>query len=582
MQHSEIEYFQDVARRLSEAKFGEKTQLVQDVANTLGISTTLVYEKLEMVGYKTNRKTRSDRGNTHVDLRDARLICNMMHSSRRKNEKRLMSCELAIEIAYSNGQIKQAYNSTTVLRVAREHGFHPDQLAAPTPHITMRSLHPNHVWQVDASIGVLFYLPEGGVEFFDETKHYKNKPENMDKVRNHLCIRYAVVDHYSGAFYHKYYAASGENQEIFFDVLVNAFTQREREDFYGIPQMLVMDKGAANTSHLVTSFLDRMQIQHYAHKAGNPRAKGAGEKIQDIIERQFEGGLRYLKKPIADVNELNKLAIDWRIYFNDTAIHTRTKKSRYEVWRAIAEDQLIFAPPMKTMQAILTSKPVQRKVNGDLTITYKGRGFAEARTYSVEHIPSVKVNDSVTVLLNPYRAPNIDIEVTDYKGDVTYYECIPLEKDDVGFYAGAPVFGEEMASTRDTVTDIVRKEMLMDAHDAKTLKEAEALEKKNTQLFAGKLDPMKHVNEHLEASKNIISMPKRGQAHELEAPRQVLELISVAEACKRLIAEMGSQYPKDAYQYLSKLYPEGIDPMQLDSIKHQLITRSTLKVVAGG
>lgn len=579
MQPSNIKYFQDVAKRLDEAKHGEKTAFITDVANTLGVSVNSVYERLEEVGYKSNRKTRSDRGNTHVDLRDARLICNMMHSSRRKNEKRLLSCEQAIDIAFANEQIKHKYSATTVLRVAREHGFHPDQLAAPTPHITMRSLHPNHVWQVDASIGVLFYLPSGGVEFFDETKHYKNKPENMEKVRNHLCIRYAVVDHYSGAFFHKYYAASGENQEIFFDVLANAFLKREREDFYGIPQMLVMDKGAANTSHLVTSFLDRLQIQHYAHKAGNPRAKGSGEKIQDIIERQFEGGLRLLKKPIADVHELNELADKWRVYFNDTAVHTRTKQSRYAVWKMIEEDQLIFAPTMETMQAILTSKPVERRVNGDLTITYKGRGFAEARVYSVEHIPSVKVNDKVTVLLNPYRAPNIDIEVTDYKGDVTYYECTPIEINKAGFHANAPVFGEAMASTRDTVADVERKNMMIEAHDATTITEAEKNAVKNTQLFAGKLDPTKHVNDHLAATENIMSMPKRGTAHSLEAPKQVLEKITIAEACKRLKADMGSAYPRDAYAYLSKQYPEGIDPMQIDTIKRQLTTRSTLKVV---
>lgn len=576
---SEIEYFQDVAKRLDATKYGGKTKLLQSVADMLGISLNLVYEKLERVGYQSNRKVRSDRGDTHVDLRDARLICNILHSTKRKNEKSLPSCDLAIKIAFANGEIKQLYNSTTLLRVARRHGFHPDQLAAPPPYVSMRSLHPNHVWQVDASIGVLFYLPEGGVEFFNEKEHYKNKPENLDKVRNHLCIRYAVVDHYSGAFFHKYYAARGENQEIFFNVLANAFTQRDREDFYGIPQMLVMDKGAANTSHLVTGFLDRLEIQHYAHKAGNPRAKGAGEKIQDIIERQFEGGLRLRAKQVADVNELNELATQWRIYFNDSAIHTRTQKTRYEVWKTIKEDQLVLAPEMKVMQAILHGAPQERKVGEGLRITYKGHGFKESRTYSVKHIPHIKVGEDVTVLLNPYRSPNIDIEITDYKGGITLYECVPLKEVADGFFEEDQVFGEGMASMPDTVTDIERKNMMLEAHGTKTIEEAEKEAKKNPQLFNGRLDPSTHINEYLKEKENIISIPKRGTEHKLQAPKQILEKISIAEACKRLKADMGDQYPKDTYAYLSNHYPDGIDPMQMDNIKRQLITRSTLKVV---
>lgn len=575
---SEIEYFQDVAKRLDKTKHGGKTKLIQNIAETLGISINLIYEKLEKVGYQSNRKVRSDRGETHVDLRDARLICGAMYKNRRKNEKSLLTCENAIADAYANGQIKQLYNPTTLLRVARMHGFHPDQLNQPTPHINMRSLHPNHVWQVDASVGVLFYLPEGGVQFFDETKDYKNKPENLDKARNHLCVRYAVIDHFSGAFYCKYYATSGENQEVFFDVLANAFTQRDREDFYGIPQILIMDKGSANTSHLVLNFLDRLHIQHFPHKAGNPRAKGSAEKIQDIIEVQFEGSLRNRKTKVSNVDDLNQMVTRWQTYFNGSRIHTRTKQPRYTVWNRIKEDQLIFAPPMETLKAILTSKPVLRKVNDDLRITYKGRGFAEARTYSVEHIETVKVGGQVSVLLNPFRAPNIDIEITDYKGIVTLHECIPLEEADGGFFAVDQIFGEGMASIRDTVSDVERKQIHLDAHGATTLEEADKKAKQNPQLYGGKLDPETRISAYLKDRENIISIPKRGTEHELQAPKQVLEFISIAEACKRIKADLGDKYPKDTYQYLSKHYTE-IDPLEIDSIKRQLTTRSTLKVV---
>ncbi|MGL4674940.1 MAG: hypothetical protein ACRCXK_08780 [Wohlfahrtiimonas sp.] len=579
MTPEQIEFYQEVARTHEKTKYGQQSKYLKSIAETLGISIHQLYENLKKVGYESNRKIRADKGDTHVDLRDARLVCNEMHQSKRANDKRLMSCENAIEIAFANGQIKQRYNPATLLKVAREHGFHPDQLAMPTPHIQMRSLHPNHVWQVDASVGVLFYLPAGGVAFFDEKKHYKNKPEYLEKTRNHLCIRYAVIDHTSGAFFHKYYAATGENQEIFFDVLANAFTQRERESFYGIPQMLVMDKGSANTSNLVINFLEKLQINWYTHEAGNPRAKGSAEKIQDIIECQFESGLRQMHTAVRDADHLNELATEWRIYFNECKIHSRTKRTRYEVWQQIKEDQLIIAPSMEIMRAVLSSKPEARKVRGDLTITFRGKGFAEMKTYRVDHIPMVKNGDELMVTINPYRAPNIDVALTDYKGIVTLYECKPIDKDEFNFASDAPVFGQEMRAPIDTVTDTHRKEMMMEAYGTETQAEAQKRKDQNSQTFGGKLDPMKHVREHLEATSNIQAMPKRGTALDLAVAKQVLEKITVAEACMHIKAKLGSKYPDDTYSILYSKYPDGIDPLEIDSIADSLVTRTKLKVI---
>ena len=45
-----------------------------------------------------------------------------------------------------------------ISRALRQHHMHPDQLRAPSPALELASLHPNHVWQLDASICVLYYL----------------------------------------------------------------------------------------------------------------------------------------------------------------------------------------------------------------------------------------------------------------------------------------------------------------------------------------------------------------------------------------------------------------------------------------
>lgn len=579
MTPDQITLYQEIAKRHQDAKHGEKQKVLQESCERLGITMQMLYRKFDEINYTSNRKTRSDRGETSIDLDDARLICSMMHESRRKNEKRLMSCRQAIAIAFANGQISEEYTPSSLLRIAEMNGFHPDQLAAPTPHINMQSEHPNHVWQVDASIGTLFYLDKGGVQFFDEKKHYKNKPENMEKIKRDLCVRYVITDHYSGFIFVKYYAATGETQEILFDLLLDAFELKSRIALHGIPRMIVMDKGAANTAHSVRSFLNKLGIENFAHSTGNSRAKGSVEKAQDIIERNLEGGLRFMNTPVSNMDEMNRFANLWMPRFNDVEILTRAKQPRSQLWLTITSVQLILAPARDVLMALFTSKPQERRVNGDLTISFKGKGFEEAMRYSVEHVPNVKVNDKVLVTLNPFRSPNIDVIMTDIQGKETLYECVPLEVNEAGFYENAVMFGEGIESKQDTVADVERKESLKRAYNVEILAEAEKLKAKNAQLFGGKIDPFLLEKQYEKDMRNVEQMPKRGTALEVDTPKQVFELITVAEACKRIKADLGSKYPADAYPTLKKKYPDGVDPMQLDDIAQSLVTRSKLQVV---
>lgn len=568
--------YQEIAKGLDALPHGKKQEYLKQSCDRIGVSLPMMYQNLEAVGYKSGKKTRSDKGKTHVDLDDAKIICGIMVHTKRKNEKRLVSCTNAIEIAFANGQIKQKYDPSTILRVAREHGFHPDQQGKDTPHVEMKSLHPNHVWQVDASVGTLFYLPKGGVQFFDEREHYKNKPQNLEKASRDLCVRYVITDHNSGAIYHKYYSCSGESQEILFDVLVEGFSKKDKILMHGVPEILIMDKGSANTAHAVKAFLTKMHINHFAHSTGNSRAKGSVEKAQDIVECQFEGGLRLMKEPVQNVDQLNLLAEKWMIFFNSTKKHSRHGSTRWGQWQTIKENELRLAPPREVMEALLTSKPLARKVKGNLTITFKGKGFEQTQTYSVAHIPNVRVGEDVMVTINPYRAPNIDIIMTDYQGKETLHECVPLAFDGAGFSEHAVVFGEEMARTVDTVVDIERKESLKQAYSgAQTLTEAKAQQKKGVQLYEGKLDPFKHMND----KKIPTYIDRPGTQMDIAAPHQKLEPISIAEAAKRIKAAMGESYPTDGYMKLKKEFGEVVDPMQLDSIVEAWSRSSHLQII---
>ena len=576
MTPEEITLYQEIARELDECAYGKKSAYMKEKSESIGISRDTLYNNLGAVGYISGKKLRTDKGNTHIDLEDARLVCAIMTHTARKNEKRLTSCDRAIEIAFANGEIKQKYNPSTLLRVAKEHGFHPDQQGRDTPHVEMKSLHPNHVWQVDASVGTLFYLPKGGVEFFDEREHYKNKPQNLEKVRNDLCVRYVITDHNSGSIFVKYYSCSGESQEILFDVLVEGFSKKDKVLMHGVPQILIMDKGSANIAHTVKAFLTKMHVDHFPHSTGNSRAKGSVEKAQDIVECQFEGGLRLMKQPVQNVDELNFLAKKWMVYFNSTQEHSRHHSTRWGLWQTIQPEQLRLAPSREIMQALLTSKPESRTVDGKLRITYKGKGFAQRETYSIAHIPNVRVGEKVMVTVNPYRAPNIDIIMTDYQGKETLHECVPLAFDEAGFSENAVVFGEEMARTVDTVLDSERKESLRAAYaGAETLTEAKAQQKKGVQLFGGKIDPFKHMDD----KKIPLFIERPGTEMDIAAPRQVLEPISIAEAAKRIKAEMGDTYPADGYTRIKAQYGDSIDPMDIPAVIEFLTAADHLKIV---
>ena len=116
----------------------------------------------------------------------------------------------------------------------------------------MRSEHPNHVWQIDASLCVLYYLKPSakaqGLHIMDQGEFYKNKPKNLARVMADRVWSYEITDHTSGWIYVEYVmgAESGEN---LCSVLINALQERGGPDMlHGVPRILYMDPGSANTS----------------------------------------------------------------------------------------------------------------------------------------------------------------------------------------------------------------------------------------------------------------------------------------------------------------------------------------------
>jgi hypothetical protein len=172
---------------------------------------------------------------------------------------------------------------------------------------------------------------------------YKNKPANLKRIENDRVWRYVVTDHYSGAVW-VHYVFGAESALNISESFIAAIQPSgdERRPVHGVPRIVMMDMGSANTSAVFLNLLKRLQVEPIAHAPENARATGQVEKAQDLVERSFESGLRF--QPVASLDELNAQAAVWMTWFNGTQRHTRHGHTRYAMWATIRDEQLRLAP----------------------------------------------------------------------------------------------------------------------------------------------------------------------------------------------------------------------------------------------
>lgn len=325
-----------VAALAAAAGPGGKQAVYRAACQELSISLPTLYRHLAKVTVKPERKQRSDAGVVSLPRAEAALISAFLMVSHRKTNKRLMSIGQALDILRANNEVRAErtdmatgevtkLSASAVSRALKHYGLHPDQLGRAAPAVELRSLHPNHVWQIDASLCVLYYLnartkAESGLQVMDRDKFYKNKPANLARIEADRVWSYEITCHNSGAIYVEY-VLGAESAANLTHVFINAIQQREGEPFYGVPFTLMMDMGSANTSGLFSNLARRLQVQLIAHAPGNARATGQVEKARDIIERSFEAGLRLA--PVSGLDELNAQARRWALWFNSNKVHSR-------------------------------------------------------------------------------------------------------------------------------------------------------------------------------------------------------------------------------------------------------------------
>lgn len=567
-----------VALAARKAGHGGKGAIYETACRDLGLSRATLLRKLKEVSVMAQRKRRSDAGQSALARDEAMMISAVLMESTRKNGKRLYSVPDAVETLRANGMIRAEYLDTatgelrplsesTIHRALRMYGLHPDQLLAPAPVTELASDHPNHVWQIDASLCVLYYLKPSadaranGLRVMDADEFYKNKPKNVARIAADRVWSYEITDHASGWIYVEYVmgAESGEN---LCTVLINAMQERGGHDLlHGVPKVLFMDPGSAGMASMTRNLGRSLGIEIIAHKAGNARATGQVENARNIIERKFEPGLKF--QPVNSLDELNALAKKWRSHFNATAEHRRHGMTRSQAWMAIRADQLIKAPSVEVCRELAVATPESRKVTPKLRVSFQGR------EYDVSTVPGVMVGEKVMVTRNPWRDDTAQVVLVGEDGHEVFHVVNEVQKTEFGFSTDAARIGESYKRHADTPAQTALKdiEQLVTGTDSQAA--AEAARKAKSLPFGGQFDPYKHIDDATLPT----YLPRRGTAHNLVAPKVELPLLSHVDAAKQIkprVESAGGEWTADRFRWLQQRYPAGVPQDQLDTIVAEL------------
>ncbi|MDM8214664.1 DDE-type integrase/transposase/recombinase [Desulfovibrio piger] len=564
----------DIARELDAADpcAGERGVIVKRLAAALGVSVNTAYRYLKQyAGWTSGKKPRRGKGETCVPESLCRKIAELMLFPR-ANGKQVMTLKLAVHIAKESGEgIADPETGEiimpsveTISRAMRRYGCHPEQLKKGKPTGRVRSLHPNHTWLLDASVCILYRIRgTKRVMFLDERSYNAKKPKNLVEIGNRRIVRYVVVDHTSNAFYVRYEQAAGETAEGVLRTLTEFMADRgHRDPAHGLPRILYTDPGPANTASLIANFCNQLGIRLLHHAPGAANATGAVEVLQDIIEKQFESRLRFMDVP--DVAFLQGEADRWRRHFCARAEHSRLKTTRNAAWLTIREEQLRTVP-RDVLEAIAQWKEVRRNVGTDFVISVDTHTSYGVQSYNLRELGfhGLNAKESVRVLLNPFKAPEIIVVMDMPDGTEKRFNIAPVEKDEYGQDISAPVFGEGFKTMPKTRTEKVLEEIKMRAYGVESAEEADRLHR------AGKR-PSSVTNIMADVKEAPLYLGRTGQPAKVAAPAaepMPMSRIAFAVMMKREHPDVWNDANASAcMEWLAFRYPDSVPGSEIENV----------------
>ncbi|EGM5673316.1 transposase family protein [Salmonella enterica] len=584
-------HYADAARH---AGHGRKEAIYKAACEELRMSRATLLKKLKAFQPATQRKQRADAGCSALTREEALVISGAWLESRRNNDKRLYSLESVVKALRTNGMIMAGRTDEetgeffplsidAISRALRSYRLHYDQLQNPTPSLELASKHPNHVWEIDASICVLYYLKnpgkkvkgDTGLRVMDRDTFYKNKPKNLDRIVNDRVWSFELIDHTTNWIYVEY-RFGGESAENFLSVMINAMQERGGADvLHGVPSILYTDPGSALVSASMLNMCRALGIRCLQHKARNARATGAVEKARDIIECDFEAGLRFCR--VETIEELNRYVRLWRMSYNRNHVHSRYGMSRTESWLRITPEQLIKAPPVDICRELAVAAPEERTVTSKLRVSFRGQEF------SVESVPGACVGDKLQITRNPWHENEARVIITDEDGFEQYLPVYAVEKDEWGYAVNAPVIGERYGQMPATDAQHSRNEVEQRLYGTGNEVETAAARKAGAIPFGGRFNPYKEIEDA--QSNSPVYLPRKGsevqprvRVHQIEiAP---LSHVKAAMALRTRFEALRREWNPTHYQYLVDNWPDGIPEEQLDNVMRKVLALSNSVVVS--
>lgn len=486
-----MEHLLILRRQLEAAAHGQGGKLIDDFSALHGRSKQTVWRWLgTFAGYQTGRKKRTDAGTTKLPEESLVFIAASKNLSVRANGKATKPTCVAMNIADANG-LEVNVGASQINRILRRRKLDTKSQANARNHTQMRSLYPNHVHQIDPSLCLIYYVGKRQL-MMTEAEFNKNKPAAMDKVKLKVW-RYVRYDHASGSLDVRYFEAAGENQRSLFEFLLWTWGEQPQRLSYGIPKLLLWDKGSANTSAGIKRLLDALGVRHETHATHHAWVKGGVENGNRIVEMHFESRLR--DQPVNCVEELNASAELWVRDYNANAIkhvdsrvqrESGEKLVRDELWQMILRtpNALIKLPERKVCAWFLTGVETTRQVRNGL-ITYVHPELEGSRTYDLSQWAEFySQKDKVKVSPLLLAEGEIRVEIEQLGKEPLVVQVGPVKDfDSFGRMMSGVVIGEEMRSAKHTLAEQAAKDIAKAAYGDVNLDEAEDMLRKNVRPF---------------------------------------------------------------------------------------------------
>ena len=592
--------------QIAQAPQGGKGSLIEAFAQARHVSYNTAYTWLKKhAGYQSGRKKRADAGTTRLPEETLNFIAASVNESVRNNGISTNPICVAMYIAHENGfTVNVSEGRVSALMRAKRLDVTAQSTARN--HQKLRSLYPNHVHQIDPSLCLIYYMG-GRQHMMREQQFNKNKPVSMDKVKLKVW-RYTRYDHASGAIDVRYFEAAGENQHSLFEFLLHTWGKHEHRLSHGVPEILLWDKGSANTSTGVKRLLDALGVQHETHATHHAWVKGGVESANWIVERHFESRLK--DEPVTSIEQLNASAAKWvRDYNANLITHVDSRicrddgvpHVRDDLWNLIAHHPGVLRemPAREVCGYFMRGKEETRVIrDGHISFVHPLSGKSESynlQSWAKDFANGEKVR--VSPMLLGECVVRVEIDRFGQEPLVVEVEAV-RDFDDYGRPLTATPIGEERRQAPHTAAMEASKVLAQAAYGTGTsLEDAEAARNKNARPFQH-LNNGRGVIAHSHLGKSDVPQRLLPAAQELNTPEVAaargarvelapLSHVEAAKVIKQKVESVGGEWKPEYFRWLAQRFPEGVPQDQVDNIAAELSgpnagMKRPLKVVAGG